>query len=120
MVYDKARNFWYSNKGVYGFETFVPINRISNLWVSDVREVIQVGEERPVEIVSLVRGKDGRVTKMEVSLRAAEEAPRLQLRGETPTPGISSTSRRRPTMSGSPGCRRRSAARCAPATPWRP
>ncbi len=65
---------------VYGFETFVPINRISNLWVNDVREVIQVGEERPVEILSLVRGEDGRVTKMEVSLRAAEEAPRLQLR----------------------------------------
>ena len=65
---------------VYGFETFVPINRISNLWVNDIREVIQVGEERPVEILSLVRGEDGRVTKMEVSLRAAEEAPRLQLR----------------------------------------
>ena len=65
---------------IYGFETFVPINRISNLWVSDIREVIQVGEERPVEILSLVRGEDGRVTKMEVSLRAAEEAPRLQLR----------------------------------------
>lgn len=65
---------------VYGFETFVPINRISNLWVNDIREVIQVGEERPVEILSLVRGEDGRVTKMEVSLRAAEEAPQLQLR----------------------------------------
>lgn len=65
---------------VYGFETFVPINRISNLWVNDIREVIQVGEERPVEILSLVRGEDGRVTKMEVSLRAAEEASRLQLR----------------------------------------
>ena len=65
---------------VYGFETFVPINRISNLWVNDIREVIQVGEERPVEILSLVRGEDGRVTRMEVSLRAAEEAPRLQLR----------------------------------------
>ncbi len=25
---------------IYGFETFVPINRISNLWVSDIREVI--------------------------------------------------------------------------------
>ena len=60
---------------IYGFETFVPINRISNLWVSDIREVIQVGEERLVEILSLVRGEDGRVTKMEVSLRAAEEAP---------------------------------------------
>ena len=65
---------------VYGLETFVPINRISNLWVNDIREVIQVGEERPVEILSLVRGEDGRVTKMEVSLRAAEEAPQLQLR----------------------------------------
>lgn len=65
---------------VYGFETFVPINRISNLWVNDIREVIQVGEERLVEILSLVRGEDGRVTKMEVSLRAAEEAPQLQLR----------------------------------------
>ncbi len=65
---------------VYGFETFIPINRISNLWVNDIREVIQVGEERPVEILSLVRGEDGRVTRMEVSLRAAEEAPQLQLR----------------------------------------
>lgn len=65
---------------VYGFETFIPINRISNLWVNDIREVIQVGEERLVEITSLVRGEDGRVTKMEVSLKAAEEAPQLQLR----------------------------------------
>lgn len=97
---------------VYGFESFVPINRISNLWVNDIREIVQVSEERPVEITSLVRGEDGRATKMEVSLKATEEAPQLQLReGNTYTGHILSIFRRRPTMCGFRGCRRRSAAR---------
>lgn len=65
---------------VYGFETYIPIGSISNLWVRDIREVIHVGEERPVEIVELVRGDDGRVTSMQVSIRAAEDIPQLELR----------------------------------------
>lgn len=74
---------------VYGFECYVPIRSISNLWVNDIREVIQVGEERPVEITSLTRGKDGRVTAMQVSMRAAEDAPQLLLReGNTYTGNI--------------------------------
>lgn len=74
---------------VYGFECYVPINNISNLWVHDIREVIQVGEERLVEITSLTRGEDGRVTAMQVSMRAAEDAPQQQLReGNTYTGNI--------------------------------
>lgn len=74
---------------VYGFECYVPIRSISNLWVNDIREVIQVGEERPVEITSLTRGEDGRVTAMQVSMRAAEDAPQLLLReGNTYTGNI--------------------------------
>ena len=74
---------------VYGFESYVPIRSISNLWVNDIREVIQVGEERPVEITSLTRGEDGRVTAMQVSMRAAEDAPQLLLReGNTYTGNI--------------------------------
>lgn len=74
---------------VYGFECYVPIHSISNLWVNDIREVIQVGEERPVEITSLTRGEDGRVTAMQVSMRAAEDAPQLLLReGNTYTGNI--------------------------------
>ena len=67
---------------VYGFESYIPIDFISNVWVNDIREVIQVGEERPVEITKLVRGEDGQVTEMQVSMKAAEDAPQLQLRVE--------------------------------------
>ena len=78
---------------VYGFETWVPIVDISNLWVKDIREVIQVGEERPVEITSLTRGEDGKVTAMKVSIRAAEEIPHLEVRaGNTYTGYITSFS----------------------------
>lgn len=78
---------------VYGFETWVPIGDISNLWVKDIREVIQVGEERPVEITSLTRGEDGKVTAMKVSIRAAEEIPHLEVRaGNTYTGYITSFS----------------------------
>lgn len=80
---------------VYGFECYVPIRSISNLWVNDIREVIQVGEERPVEITSLTRGEDGRVTAMQVSMRAAEDAPQLLLReGNTYTGNIIAFSER--------------------------
>ena len=78
---------------VYGFESWVPIGDISNLWVKDIREVIQVGEERPVEITSLTRGEDGKVTAMKVSIRAAEEIPHLEVRaGNTYTGYITSFS----------------------------
>ena len=78
---------------VYGFESYVRIDSISNLWVNDVREVIQVGEERPVEIVSMRRDDAGRVTSMRVSMKAAEDAPQLELReGNTYTGTISNFS----------------------------
>ena len=78
---------------VYGFESYVRIDSISNLWVNDVREVIQVGEERPVEIVSLNRDENGRVISMRVSMKAAEDAPQLELReGNTYTGTISNFS----------------------------
>lgn len=78
---------------VYGFESYVRIDSISNLWVNDIREVVQVGEERPVEIVSLQRDEFGRAVSMRVSLRAAENAPQMALRnGNTYTGHISSFS----------------------------
>lgn len=78
---------------VYGFESYVRIDSISNLWVNDIREVLHVGEERPVEIVSLTRDEGGRVTAMRVSMKAAEDAPQLALRdGNTYTGHISNFS----------------------------
>ena len=65
---------------IYGFETYIRIDNISNLWVRDVREVIYVGDERPVEIIELVRGDDGRVTSIQASMKMAEEIPQLELR----------------------------------------
>lgn len=78
---------------VFGFETYVRIDNISNLWVNDVREVVRVGEEKPVEITSLTRDENGRVTSMRVSMKAAEDAPQLELReGNTYTGSISNFS----------------------------
>jgi|GEM_PF-1393860 len=78
---------------VFGFETYVRIDNISNLWVNDIREVVRVGEERPVEITSLTRDENGRVTSMRVSMKAAEDAPQLELRtGNTYTGSISNFS----------------------------
>lgn len=65
---------------IYGFEVYIPIGSISNLWVRDVREVLHVGEERLVEIVELIRGEDGRVTSMQASMKMAEDMPQLELR----------------------------------------
>ena len=67
---------------VYGFESYIPIDNISNMWVNDIREVIQVGEERPVEILHLARDDEGRVVSMQVSIKAAEDMPQLQLKAE--------------------------------------
>lgn len=78
---------------VYGFESYVRIDSISNLWVNDIREVLQVGAERPVEIVSLTRDESGRVAAMRVSMKAAEDSPQLALReGNTYTGHISNFS----------------------------
>lgn len=78
---------------VFGFETWLRIDSISNLWVNDIREVVQVGQERPVEIVRLVRDENGRVTSLRVSMKAAEDAPQLTLReGNTYTGYISNFS----------------------------
>jgi len=79
-----ARVVYVSQYGVrveiYGFEVYIRIGDISNLWVKDVREVIHVGEERPVEITGLTRDEDGRVVFMRASMRAAEDIPHLELR----------------------------------------
>jgi len=65
---------------VFGFETWLRINDISNIWVNDIREAVKVGEERPVEIVSLKRDELGKATSLRVSMKAAEDAPQLELR----------------------------------------
>ncbi len=65
---------------VFGFETWLRIPDVSNIWVNDIREAVKVGEERPVEIISLRRDDQGQVTSMRVSMKAAEDAPVQQLR----------------------------------------
>lgn len=78
---------------VFGFESYVRIDSISNVWVNDIREVIQVGEERPVEIISLQRDESGEVISMRVSMKAAEDMPQMELRdGNTYTGTISNFS----------------------------
>jgi predicted RNA-binding protein with RPS1 domain len=65
---------------VFGFETWLRIPDVSNIWVNDIRDAVQVGEERPVEITTLTRDESGSVTSMRVSMKAAEDAPQLELR----------------------------------------
>lgn len=65
---------------VFGFETYLRRDSISNLWVTDIQEMVKTGGEYPVEIVRLERDADGRVTSMRVSMKAAEDAPRVELR----------------------------------------
>ena len=60
-------------------EAYLHTGAISNLWVNDVREVVKVGEEYPVEIVELRRDEDGRATSIEASMRLAEKVTPVEL-----------------------------------------
>lgn len=65
---------------IYGMETYIYIGSISNLWVNDIREVISVGEERPVEIVEVVRDpQTGEAVSIQASLKLAEDKTRTEL-----------------------------------------
>ena len=66
---------------VYGYQTYIRRSAASNLWVNDVREFAEVGEEKPVEVVELERNpKTGEVTHLAVSIRGIGEDWRIELR----------------------------------------
>ena len=75
---------------VYGYQTYIRRNAASNLWVNDIREFAQVGEEKPVEVVEIERDPEtGEVTHMAVSIRGVDDAPQTELRvGNTYTGNI--------------------------------
>lgn len=59
---------------IYGFETTIGISHISNLWVNDIREVLDVGAEIMVEIAEVQRDETtGDATAIEASMRLAEQ-----------------------------------------------
>ena len=64
---------------IYGMEVHLGTGSISNLWLNDVREVVKVGEEYPVEIVKLVRDENGRAISIEASMRLAEKVTPVEL-----------------------------------------
>lgn len=65
---------------VYGFQTYIYRDSVSHIWVHDIRDMVEVGEERPVQIVSLERDYEtGEVVKMEVSMKAAEKEDDTEL-----------------------------------------
>lgn len=65
---------------IYGMETYLHVGDISNLWVNDIREVIKVGDECPVEITEIKRDPEsGRAVSIRASMRLAEETPQTEL-----------------------------------------
>ncbi|WRS28460.1 S1 RNA-binding domain-containing protein [Oscillospiraceae bacterium MB08-C2-2] len=65
---------------IYGMEVYLHIGDISNLWGNDIREVLHIGEERPVEIVEVIRDDEtGEAVSITASMRLAEEAPQVGL-----------------------------------------
>lgn len=68
IVYDKARNFWYSNKGVYGTAG----------WMNDqeLRACFDVTpEERAVEVTEIIYGiKDGMVVSRKANTRLGPQS----------------------------------------------
>jgi len=78
----------------YGYQTFIWRNQTSNLWVHDVREFVNTGEEKLVEVVELERNPDtGEVTHLVVSMKGAQDTPNTELRaGNTYTGQICSFS----------------------------
>ena len=79
---------------VYGYQTYLRRAAASNLWVTDIREFAEVGEEKTVEVVELERDpQNGEVIHLAVSIRGAEETPHTELRvGNTYTGKIVSFS----------------------------
>ena len=75
---------------VYGYQTYLQRSAASNLWVNDIREFAQVGEEKQVEVVELERDpRTGEVTHLAVSIRGADDTPQAELRtGNTYTGNI--------------------------------
>ena len=75
---------------VYGYQTYIRRNAASNLWVNDIREFAQVGEEKPVEVVELERDPEtGEATHLAVSIRGVDDSPQTELRtGNTYTGNI--------------------------------
>ncbi|MCL2579882.1 MAG: hypothetical protein FWE32_07590 [Oscillospiraceae bacterium] len=66
---------------VYGYQTYIRRNAASNLWVNDIREFADVGEEKPVEVVELERDPGtGEVVHLAVSIRGVENTPQIELR----------------------------------------
>lgn len=59
---------------VYGFQTYIRRDAVSNIWVRDIRDMVRVGEEKPVKIVELERDAEtGEVVRMAVSMKEAEQ-----------------------------------------------
>ena len=75
---------------VYGYQTYIRRSAASSLWVNDIREFADVGDEKQVRVVALERDPvSGEVTHMEVSIRGAEDIPHTELRtGNTYTGNI--------------------------------
>lgn len=80
---------------VFGYDFSLPIRAISNLWVNDAREVIEIGREYPVEITRITRDPEtGRVIRLDASMREAEEkTPTPLVAGNTYTGTVCSISR---------------------------
>ena len=75
---------------VYGYQTYIRRNAASNLWVNDIREFAQVGDEKQVQVVELERDPGtGEATHLAVSIRGADDTPQAELRtGNTYTGNI--------------------------------
>lgn len=69
---------------IYGMVTEVRVSEISNLWITDVRDKIRVGDELAVELTALERNEQGRAVSISASIRLAEEAVAVESeRGQT-------------------------------------
>ena len=65
---------------VYGFQTYIRRDAVSNIWVRDIRDMVRVGEEKPVKIVELERDAEtGEVVRMVVSMKEAEQTMETDL-----------------------------------------
>jgi ribosomal protein S1 len=65
---------------VYGYQTYLRRNEASNLWVNDIRDFAQVGDEKQVIVTVLERDAGtGEATHMEVSIRGASDDSATEL-----------------------------------------
>jgi small subunit ribosomal protein S1 len=66
---------------VFGYQTYIRRSGASSLWVNDIRDFAQVGDEKQVEVVTLERDPaTGEATYLEVSVKGAEDIPHTELR----------------------------------------